>query len=268
MGLPGTLFLRNLFARRNLLFQLIARDFRQRYIGSAAGWLWGLVHPTVQLASWSFVFSYCMKTPMPPGEGTENYTLFLLCGYLPWMLFQETVQRSANCILEHSNLITKTVFPSEMLPISVFFSSMMNHLLAVLLAVTAVAFWDRHLHWTLLFLPLYTGLLGTLAVGIGWVFASLQVYLRDTAQGVMVLLTLWFWVTPIFINEEQIPEGMRFLLRGNPLSLFVKAYRARLLSSELPNPEELAVMAIWSVGAFVAGGLFFRYLKRGFADVL
>jgi lipopolysaccharide transport system permease protein len=48
----------------------------------------------------------------------------------------------------------------------------------------------------------------------------------------------------------------------------VKAYRARLLSSELPNPEELAAMAMWSVGAFVAGGLFFRYLKRGFADVL
>jgi ABC-type polysaccharide/polyol phosphate export permease len=105
-------------------------------------------------------------------------------------------------------------------------------------------------------------------VGIGWVFASLQVYLRDTAQGVMVLLTLWFWVTPIFINEEQVPEGLRFVLRGNPLSLFVKAYRARLLSSELPNPEELAAMAMWSVGAFVAGGLFFRYLKRGFADVL
>ena len=166
---------------------------------------------------------------------------------------------------------TGTTKPADAAPrtsIRIITARFMNHLLAVLLAVTAVAFWDRHLHWTLLFLPLYTGLLGTLAVGIGWVFASLQVYLRDTAQGVMVLLTLWFWVTPIFINEEQIPEGMRFLLRGNPLSLFVKAYRARLLSSELPNPEELAVMAMWSVGAFVAGGLFFRYLKRGFADVL
>lgn len=268
MGLPGTLFLRNLFARRNLLYQLIQRDFRQRYIGSAAGWMWGLVHPIVQLASWTFVFSYCMKTPMPPGEATENYTLFLLCGYLPWMLFQETVQRSANSILEHSNLITKTLFPSEMLPISVFFSSMLNHLLAVLLAVTAVALWDDHFYWTLLFLPIYTGLLGMLAIGVGWVFASLQVYLRDTAQGVMVLLTLWFWVTPIFISEDQVPEGVRFLLRGNPLSLFVKAYRARLLSTELPNPDELAVMACWSVGAFFVGGLFFRHLKRGFADVL
>jgi ABC-type polysaccharide/polyol phosphate export permease len=38
----GAQFLRNLIERRNLLFQLAKRDFRQRYIGSAAGWLWGL----------------------------------------------------------------------------------------------------------------------------------------------------------------------------------------------------------------------------------
>lgn len=268
MGLPGALFLRNLIARRNLLFQLVRRDFQQRYVGSAAGWLWGLVHPFVQLASWTFVFSYCMKTPMPAGEATQNYTLFLLCGYLPWMLFQETVQRGAGSILDHANLITKTLFPSEMLPISVFFSSLANHALAVLLAVTAVAIWDRHLHWTLLFLPIYMGLLGMLAVGIGWVFASLQVYLRDTTQGLMVVLTLWFWITPIFISEDQVPEGVRFLLRGNPLSLFVKAYRARLLSPALPDWNELAVLACWSAGAFFVGGMFFRHLKKGFADVL
>jgi ABC-type polysaccharide/polyol phosphate export permease len=184
------------------------------------------------------------------------------------MLFQETVQRSANSMLEHSNLITKTLFPSELLPISVFFSSALNHLLAVALAVTAVAFWDGHFYWTLLFLPLYTGFLGMLAVGIGWVFASLQVYLRDTAQGVIVFLTLWFWATPIFISESQVPDGVRFILRANPLSLFVKAYRARLLSTDLPHRPELAWSAGWSGGAFLVGGMFFRHLKRGFADVL
>ena len=107
-----------------------------------------------------------------------------------------------------------------------------------------------------------------LAVGIGWVFASLQVYLRDTAQGVIVFLTLWFWATPIFISESQVPDGVRFILRANPLSLFVKAYRARLLSTDLPNLHELALIACWSVGAFLVGGMFFRHLKRGFADVL
>ncbi|MBI2688026.1 MAG: ABC transporter permease [Acidobacteria bacterium] len=264
----GGQFLRNLIERRNLLFQLAKRDFRQRYIGSAAGWLWGLVHPLVMLASWTFVFQYCMKSDMPPGSLTSNYTIFLLCGYLPWMLFQETVTRSANSLLEHSNLITKTLFPSEMLPISVFFSSLANHVLALTLSLAAVAYWENGVSPYVLLLPFYMLMIGLLGVGIGWVFASLQVYIRDTAQAVMVLLTFWFWMTPIFITEDKIPEAMRFLIRGNPMSLFVRAYRERLLSTDPPALDELAILVAWSVTAFILGGLFFRHLKRGFADVL
>src|SRR5262245_21522014 len=54
--LPGTLFLRNLVERRGLLFQLVRRDFEQRFVGSAIGWIWGLIHPLVLLVSWYFVF--------------------------------------------------------------------------------------------------------------------------------------------------------------------------------------------------------------------
>lgn len=264
----GGLFLRNLLERRNLLFQLAKRDFKQRYVGSAAGWLWGLVHPLVMLASWTFVFQYCMKSEMPPDALTDNYTIFLLCGYLPWMLFQETVTRSANSLLEHSNLITKTLFPSEMLPISVFFSSLANHVLALVLSIVALIAFDGGIGPFTFLLPFYMLLIGLLGVGIGWVFASLQVYIRDTAQAVMVLLTFWFWMTPIFITEDKIPEGMRFLIRGNPMSMFVRAYRERLLGHSLPSPEEVLILFAWSAAAFVAGGLFFRHLKRGFADVL
>jgi lipopolysaccharide transport system permease protein len=264
----GGQFVRNLIERRNLLFQLAKRDFRQRYIGSAAGWLWGLVHPLVMLASWTFVFQYCMKSEMPPGSLTQNYTIFLLAGYLPWMLFQETVTRSANSLLEHSNLITKTLFPSEMLPISVFFSSLANHVLAVALSLVAIAIIEDGIGPFAWMLPVYMLCIGMLGVGIGWVFASLQVYIRDTAQAVLVLLTFWFWMTPIFITEDKIPEQFRFLIRGNPMSLMVRAYRERLLGTDWPALEELAIMAAWSVGAFVCGGLFFRHLKRGFADVL
>jgi ABC-type polysaccharide/polyol phosphate export permease len=61
---------------------------------------------------------------------------------------------------------------------------------------------------------------------------------------------------------------MRFLIRGNPMSLFVRAYRERLLSTDAPQWDELAIVMVWSVSAFFLGGLFFRHLKRGFADVL
>jgi ABC-type polysaccharide/polyol phosphate export permease len=264
----GRYFLANLVGRRSLLYQLVRRDFEQRFVGSVAGWLWGLIHPLVLVAAWTFVFQWCLRSEVPPGEVTQNYTLFLVCGYLPWLLFQETVTRSASSLLEHTNLVTKTVFPSEMVPISIFFSSLLNHLMALTIAVAVVALWQHHFSVMLIFLPVYMAFLGLFSVGIGWVVAALQVYLRDTAQMLMVILTFWFWMTPIFISEQHIPEGVRFLVRLNPLAYVVRAYRERMLSYRLPDLSDLVVIAACGVASFVAGGLVFRHLKRGFADVL
>jgi homopolymeric O-antigen transport system permease protein len=267
-GFPGKQFLRNVFAGRTLLIQLVKRDFAKRFVGSAVGWIWGLIHPLVQLMVWTFVFQVCLKQEPPPGEVTDNYTVFLFAGYLPWMLFQETVMRSATTLVENSNLITKTVFPSEILPVSVFLSSVINHLLSLALALIVIAVWVGGVSPMALLLPVYIFLLGLFAVGISWIVASLQVYLRDTAQVLMVILTLWFWLTPIFISEELIPADLRFLVRFNPLAYLVRAYRERLLSYRLPEVSELVILTAYAVGAFVIGGLFFRHLKRGFADVL
>src|SRR5436190_9867757 len=101
--IPGTLFLHNLIERRSLLFQLVRRDFEQRFVGSAVGWVWGLIHPLVLLASWTFVFSVCMKVKLPATEVTQNYPLYLFAGMLPWLLFSETVQRSASSLLDQAN---------------------------------------------------------------------------------------------------------------------------------------------------------------------
>ncbi len=268
MRAPGTFFLRNVVERRSLIFELVRRDFVQRYVGSAAGWLWGLAQPLVLLASWTFVFEWCLKTPAPAGVATHNYTLWLFCGFLPWLLFQETVTRSAPALVEHASLITKTVFPAEIVPLAVFLSSLVNHLLALGLVVAVLGVWLGHLSFWMLTLPLYMIAIGLMGVGIGWVAAGLQVYLRDTAQVLAVALTFWFWTTPIFIDESRYPARLRFLLRANPFAYLVRAYRDRLLTFQAPALGDVAVIAAYSIGAFVAGGLIFRHLKRGFADVL
>ncbi len=266
--LPGAHFVRNLVERRNLLYQLVRRDFTQRFVGSAAGWLWGVIHPLVLLVSWTFVFKYCLGVQLGPGAITRNYPLFLFCGFLPWMLFQDTVQRAASSLLDHQNLITKTIFPSEVVPVSIFLSSLMSHLIALALVLAAAGIWERTFSPMTIFLPAYMLLLGLFSIGVGWIVSSLHVYLRDTAQVLTVVLTFWFWFTPIFISEDKYPHKVRFLLNANPLALIVRAYRERLLTTRWPDPAEFAIIAVFAVATFVAGGLFFRHLKRGFADVL
>ena len=184
------------------------------------------------------------------------------------MLFQETVQRSATALLDHANLIKKTVFPAEIVPVSIFLSSLLNHLLALGPVLLVVGVYVGHFSMWMFSLPIYMVLIGLFAVGIGWIVSSLQVYLRDTAQVLSVVMTLWFWITPIFIDEQTFPQPMRFLLRLNPLAFVVRAYRDRLLSYRYPSLTELAILTAYAVSVFLIGGLFFRHLKRGFADVL
>lgn len=265
--IPGQHFARNLVERRTLITQLVKRDFQQRYVGSAAGWLWGLIHPLVLLASYVFIFDICLHQTLPPTAVTQNYPLFLFAGMLPWLLFSETVQRSAGSLIEQSNLITKTVFPAEIVPVSIFLSSLMSHLLAVALVIAGAGIFLHHVSPLLVVLPLFMLLVGLFAVGVGWIAAALQVYVRDTAQVLVVVLTLWFWATPIFLSEEKFPDWALMMLRINPLTYVVGAYRDLLLGRTL-RLTDLAWSAAFAIAAFVCGGLIFRYMKRGFADVL
>ena len=266
--LPGRHFARNLIERRALIWQLVRRDFQQRYVGSAAGWLWGVVHPIVQLVVWVFVFQVCLKMTLPADAVTQNYPLYLFVGYLPWTLFQDTVMRSASGLVDHANLITKTVFPSEVVAVSIFFSSLIHHFIGVGLAIVGIGVFEHRFSPLVIVLPIYMLFVGLLGVGVGWVASSLHVYMRDTGQLLSILMTLWLWMTPIMISEDLIPERFRFIIVGNPMSWVVRAYRDRLLSTHWPQWNELAVLALYSGVVFVLGGLFFRHLKRGFADVL
>lgn len=253
--------------RRSLIFQLVKRDFQQRYIGSAAGWLWGLIQPLVLLASYVFVFDFCLHQTPGPGAVTTNYPMLLFAGMLPWLLFSETVQRSSGCLVEQASLITKTVFPAEIVPVSIFLSSLINHLLALLLAIAGAAVFLKHITPLLAILPVVMLLVGLFAVGIGWIAAALHVYLRDTAQVLAVLLMLWFWATPIFLPEDRFRGWAVYVLRINPLTYVVRAYRQILLGHSIPLAD-LALTSVFALAAFLCGGFVFRYMKRGFADVL
>jgi ABC-type polysaccharide/polyol phosphate export permease len=267
MSFPGRHFLRNLVERPALVAQLVRRDFEQRYVGSAAGWLWGVVDPLVQLGLWWFVFEICLEMTLPADAPTQNYAMYVMTGYLPWMLFRDTVTRSAASLVDHANLITRTIFPSEVVAVSIFLSSLLHHLIGVVL-VMVVAGYMGALSPMVLLLPVYMVFVGLLGVGIGWVASSLHVYLRDTGQVLNVIMQVWMWMTPIMISADKIPQNLRFLITWNPMSFVVEAYRSRLLTTGWPDVAQLAQIAGWSVAVFLAGGLFFRHLKRGFADVL
>ena len=280
-------FVKKLVQHRDLIRSMVQRDLRSRYVGSAMGIFWSVIHPLVLLASYTFVFSVIIKHPLGLGGGTGSFAVYLFCGILPWMMFQETLIRSSNVVVEHSNLITKTLFPAEILPVSILMANLVNHLISVAVFLVMILFYwqvpDRAVLWQLsnvgvssirayvLLVPIYLFALMLFALGLSWIVSSIQVFLRDTAQVVTVLLTFWFWFTPIFFDEShvrRVSTKLAFVMHFNPLAEVVIAYRKCLLTAEMPSLEGLILLYSVALITFVSGGLVFRYTKRSFADVL
>ena len=105
----------------------------------------------------------------------------------------------------------------------------------------------------LLFLPVFVFFLGLFAVGLGWIVAALQVYLRDTAQVVTVVLTFWMWITPIFLAESRYPAWGHLVIEANPLAYVVRAYRAMILEQVMPSVGDLGWIALFGTVTFISG---------------
>lgn len=255
-------------ARANLLYQLAVRDFKQRYVGSLLGWLWGVIHPLVLLAVYTFLFRHAFGARLPPEEATENYPLFLLAGLLPWLLFSETLTRSASSLAGYSALIKTSVFPSEAVPMSILASTGAAHLLSLVVLLAASAAWGHPPGKSLVLLPLYAGLLALFSLGLAWIAAGLHAYLKDTEQILSVALTAWFWATPVFLPEAFYRGRLDPALDWNPVRYAVLGYRGAILGAEPPRLGDLCALGAFAFAALAAGGFFFRRVKRGLPDVM
>lgn len=265
---PPVNFIRKLAQHRGLIRNLVIRDLKARYVGSTMGFFWSVIHPLVLLVSYTFVFSVVLKQQLGPEVGIRNFAVYLFCGILPWLLFQETLTRASNVLIDHASLITKTLFPAEILPVSILLANLVNHLIGVAILMSILAIGFHKMEWLVLLAPVYLLALMLFALGLAWLISSVQVFLRDTAQVLTVILTFWFWFTPIFFDERRIPSSLVFLMRLNPLAEVVIGYRHCFLSGELPSGQGLLYLYLVAGAVFIGGGLFFRHTKKSFADVL
>jgi ABC-type polysaccharide/polyol phosphate export permease len=261
-------FVHKIYLQHDLIRNFVVRDLRGRYVGSFMGFFWSVIHPLVLLTSYYFVFKVILKVETPADSGTKNFALFLFCSILPWLFFSDTLQRSSTVIIDNANLVTKTIFPTEILPLTVLLAGLVNHLIgfAILLGII---FWVLgKVSIFILLVPVYLIVLMLFTLGLAWFIASLNVFVRDTSQVLTVILTFWFWFTPIFYTGNKVPEKFRWIVRCNPLAHIVTGYRSCLLRMMMPDLRALTFLALASLAVFVAGGLFFRYIKREFVDVL
>jgi len=243
------------------------REIRTRYVDTIGGLIWVLVHPLLVILVYWFVFSVGFRITPPGGV---PFILVFLSGFVPWILFNETLTGNIYVLRNNSHLVTKTVFPTEILPVVPLLVSLVAHgvMLVVLLIIMFVSGVSYSIY-NFQFLY-YLFALTVLILGFSWLFSSINLFFRDTGHIVQALLPLWFWLTPIVWFRDMIPQQYQWFIDLNPLVYIVEGYKKSFIY-HTPFWEDLQSGAyFWGVGlvAFVIGGLVFRKLKPEFAEVL
>ena len=119
-------FFRTLYSNRRLLKELVVRDLKARYVGSAMGFFWSVIYPILNLIVYTFVFRILLGTRFDDKASIPNVAIWMLAGIVVWSAFAETISRATNCLVENANLIQKVVFPAAVLPAYLTISSIVN----------------------------------------------------------------------------------------------------------------------------------------------
>ena len=284
LGLPGLIH-----AHKDLVTSGVKRDLEARFKGTVLSWAWPLVHPLFLFAVYYFIFTELLQFKMPdlPDEQRAAMGIYMFTGVLAWAAFAEALSRGTSVIIDNGNLIKKLAFPSELLPMNVTLVSLTTMLFSVavfLLGCTLTPIWPAP-GWGVLWLPVIVVLQGLFTYGLVLLTSTLQVFLRDTAQLVGILSSVWMFTTPIFWVPELMRSAVREympLIRANPLYHLVQAWRGTLMgdlsvpaneyvaggpvSSVAAVPHHLLVFAAWALGAYAVGYCFFVLSQRRFAD--
>lgn len=251
----------------SLLKGFTGRDVKGRFAGNMGGMLWALINPLATMLVYMFVFSVVLRVSVTVEEtGTDSFFIYFVCGFVPWLIFSDSLIRAMGSILDNASIVTKVIFPVELLPLTSVLSALMINGLGHILLLAYLTFKGFFsVYWLFLFLLLPMQVLFTF--GLGMFFSAACVYLRDLREMMGLLLMVWFFATPIIYPLSMVPEHIQSLIKFNPMYMFVSLYRGILILHNL-DIELLASAMTMTMLIYVAGSLFFARVKPGFGDVL
>jgi ABC-type polysaccharide/polyol phosphate export permease len=260
-------FFKQIHVHRAMIKAMAIREIRTRYIGTIGGMLWSIIHPFMTVAIYWFVFSVGLK--VQPASGMPFIVVFL-CGFIPWLMFQEALSTSATAINANSHLVKQTVFPTEILPVVYLVVSLVTH--GIMLIIFAIVLLINNIQFSIYnfqFLYYLFALL-VFTLGLSWFFAAVNVFFKDVAQTLTIILNMWFWFTPIIWGADMIPQKYQFIIKLNPMLYIVEGYRASFIYHEPISRNMHVGIYFWVICGMTlfAGAYIFRSLKQEFAEIL
>ncbi len=252
----------------SLFIIFLRREFTGQYLGSVTSLGWALLAPLAMLAIYGFVFEEIFKVRFPEADAV-GFLGYLALGMWPWIAFSESVSRAIQAVKGNVALVQKTALPHEIFVYSTVLATFLTHLAGYSVVLLVLALMGKPLFWFMLpVVVYYMFLVLLLAIGLGLIIAALDVFLNDVEHGVPLVLTMWFFATPILYSPSLLPAKVLPYLDLNPMAYIVINIRQAMLEGQwVPNWID-GIALIASITVLIVGRWFFNRCSPRFEDFL
>jgi len=257
------LSLRELLERRELAWFLAGRDLKVRYKQALLGASWSILQPIVGALALTVVF----HTVADVGSEGIPYLPFAMLGFAVWTLFARSVTTATASLVSNAALITKVYFPRLLLPVAAVLPNLVDAAVALLPIAVAMAVTGVAPTAAMVTLPVWLALVALAGLGLGLVFATLNVRFRDAGAVIGLLVQLLFFLSPVAYPASALDGAAEWAYYLNPMAGLIGAARWSMLGTPWPGWPMVVSLAT-TAALLVIGPQVFRRGERRFADVI
>lgn len=246
---------------RELLYQMTMRDLRIRYKQTVMGFGWAVFMPIINTIVFSTIFTRVARihTDVP-------YPIYAFSGLLAWNFFASSLRFSVISLTGNTNLVTKIYFPREIFPFSAILVSLMDFGVASVVLAGLMVYYKIAVGWSILFLPVIVLVQIAFTAGVALLLSMGNLFYRDVKYIFEVVITAWMFATAVLYPTYAIGGTFGTLLRLNPMTPIIDAYRAVILRGELPPAGPFAAAAVISVVVLAVSWTLFHRGEYRFAE--
>ncbi len=235
--------IQNFFKYMPLLFLLTSKDFKLKYRRSILGVLWSMLNPLLLMMVLTSVFTVLLRM-QPVGM---PFSVFYIAGATIFNFFNEATTGAMTSIISNSLLLQKVYIPKYIFPIErcafAFLNAVFSTVAVFLVFIYYVLKGEVSFHLTIFFIFVPMMFTFLFSVGLSLVLASLAVFFRDIIHIWSVLMTVWFYLTPLIYPIKILDNnyGIGTVVRLNPLYYFIDDFRQVLVLGQLPSVNHFLI---------------------------
>ena len=245
---------------RELLYQVVYRDLLLRYKQTVMGAAWAALTPVLNTIVFSVLF---MR--VAPIETAVPYPLFVFCGLLTWNFTASALRFAVSSLTANTSLVTKVYFPREIFPFAAVIVALVDCAVGSVILFGMLLYYDVAVTPMVAFLPVIIVVQTLLTAAFALLLAMANLFYRDVKYLFDVMLLVWMFASAVVYPAESVGGLLGAVIRANPMTGIIEAYRYVLLYGSAP-PSSFLPAAIASLVLFPAAWLLFHRCEFRFAE--